>query len=174
MSSWEVRAYSNEELMESAIVALPADHVSEGIPYRRPGGRKDWFSVARVPDGTVVDGVDVGGYEFYPNFVNKSPEDGMLEAPVPRNRELWLRKPLYGPDGRFAIDAKGHRARETVKADPDRLARAVAEALGRAPAVKVVGGRGLGERAAQARAASGALGRAAGPASARARAEALG
>ena len=61
------------EERKNVYLSLHKSFVREGIEVHRP---RDWRGqVLQLGDpskGTVVDGMDVGGYEFSPMFVNES------------------------------------------------------------------------------------------------------
>ena len=61
------------EERKNVYLSLHKSFVREGIEYTdRATGEARTFNSATLPKGTVVDGVDVGGYEFSPMFVNES------------------------------------------------------------------------------------------------------
>lgn len=153
------REPSASEARANVFLTLPADHVSCGIPWRDSDtGAERAFNAVRVPDGTRVGGFDVGGFEFHPNFVNPSPAgDGFREVPLLKGREVWLQRPVMGPDGQFELDGRGHRKRETVRVDPEDLAVAIGAAGGSRDAAPR-DARPLSERAASARMACMSLG----------------
>ena len=102
--------------------------VREGIEYTdRATGEARTFNSATLPKGTVVDGVDVGGYEFSPMFVNESRFKGadFRDIPLLANREVWLRKTVMGPDGQPELDEGGRAVKDTVKVMPAQLKEAV-------------------------------------------------
>ena len=102
--------------------------VREGIEYTdRATGEARTFNSATLPKGTVVDGMDVGGYEFSPMFVNESRFKGadFRDIPLLANREVWLRKTVMGPDGQPELDEGGRAVKDTVKVMPAQLKEAV-------------------------------------------------
>ena len=72
---------------KNVYISLHEAFVREGIQYtdRRTGEQRS-FNVARLPPDTVIDGRDVGGYEFSPLYVNPSRFRG----------EHWRDIPLLG------------------------------------------------------------------------------
>lgn len=67
------------EERKNVYLSLHKSFVREGIEYTdRATGEARTFNSATLPKGTVVDGVDVGGYEFSPMFVNESRFKGRL------------------------------------------------------------------------------------------------
>lgn len=97
------------EERKNVYLSLHKSFVREGIEYTdRATGEARTFNSATLPKGTVVDGMDVGGYEFSPMFVNESRFKGadFRDIPLLANREVWLRKTVMGP-GRPARARRG-------------------------------------------------------------------
>lgn len=91
------------EERKNVYLSLHKSFVREGIEYTdRATGEARTFNSATLPKGTVVDGVDVGGYEFSPMFVNESRFKGadFRDIPLLANREVWLRKTIPRRDNR--------------------------------------------------------------------------
>ena len=116
------------EERKNVYLSLHKSFVREGIEYTdRATGETRTFNSATLPKGTVVDGVDVGGYEFSPMFVNESRFKGadFRDIPLLANREVWLRKTVMGPDGQPELDEGGRAVKDTVKVMPAHLKEAV-------------------------------------------------
>ena len=116
------------EERKNVYLSLHKSFVREGIEYTdRATGEARTFNPATLPKGTVVDGVDVGGYEFSPMFVNESRFKGadFRDIPLLANREVWLRKTVMGPDGQPELDEDGRTVKDTVKVMPAQLKEAV-------------------------------------------------
>ena len=112
------------EERKNVYLSLHKSFVREGIEYTdRATGEARTFNSATLPKGTVVDGVDVGGYEFSPMFVNESRFKGadFRDIPLLANREVWLRKTVMGPDGQPELDEGGRAVKDTVKVMPAQL-----------------------------------------------------
>ena len=111
------------EERKNVYLSLHKSFVREGIEYTEART----FNSATLPKGTVVDGVDVGGYEFSPMFVNESRFKGadFRDIPLLANREVWLRKTVMGPDGQPELDEDGRAVKDTVKVMPAQLKEAV-------------------------------------------------
>ena len=119
------------EERKNVYLSLHKSFVREGIEYTdRATGETRTFNSATLPKGTVVDGVDVGGYEFSPMFVNESRFKGadFRDIPLLANREVWLRKTVMGPDGQPELDEGGRAVKDTVKVMPAQLKTALDEA----------------------------------------------
>ena len=109
------------EERKNVYLSLHKSFVREGIEYTdRATGEARTFN-------TVVDGMDVGGYEFSPMFVNESRFKGadFRDIPLLANREVWLRKTVMGPDGQPELDEDGRAVKDTVKVMPAQLKEAV-------------------------------------------------
>ena len=116
------------EERKNVYLSLHKSFVREGIEYTdRATGEVRTFNSATLPKGTVVDGVDVGGSEFSPMFVNESRFKGadFRDIPLLANREVWLRKTVMGPDGQPELDEDGRTVKDTVKVMPAQLKEAV-------------------------------------------------
>jgi|GEM_PF-498745 len=116
------------EERKNVYLSLHKSFVREGIEYTdRATGEARTFNSATLPKGTVVDGVDVGGYEFSPMFVNESRFKGadFRDIPLLANREVWLRKTVMGPDGQPELDEDGRTVKDTVEVMPAQLKEAV-------------------------------------------------
>ena len=116
------------EERKNVYLSLHKSFVREGIEYTdRATGEARTFNSATLPKGTVVDGMDVGGYEISPMFVNESRFKGadFRDIPLLANREVWLRKTVMGPDGQPELDEGGRAVKDTVKVMPGRLKEAL-------------------------------------------------
>ena len=117
------------EERKNVYLSLHKSFVREGIEYTdRATGEARTFNSATLPKGTVVDGMDVGGYEFSLMFVNESRFKGadFRDIPLLANREVWLRKTVMGPDGQPELDEGGRAVKDTVKVMPAQLKEALA------------------------------------------------
>ena len=119
------------EERKNVYLSLHKSFVREGIEYTdRATGEARTFNSATLPKGTVVDGVDVGGYEFSPMFVNESRFKGadFRDIPLLANREVWLRKTVMGPDGQLKEAGDAGRSRYLAeRAEHARQASRAAE-----------------------------------------------
>ena len=128
------RVFKNYDALNASVqenvsaIRVVKSFVREGIEYTdRATGEARTFNSATLPKGTVVDGMDVGGYEFSPMFVNESRFKGadFRDIPLLANREVWLRKTVMGPDGQPELDEGGRAVKDTVKVMPAQLKEAV-------------------------------------------------
>ena len=95
---------------KNVYVTLHKDFVRTDIEYvDRATGETRTFNSVTLPKGTVIDGTDVGYYQFSPLFVNPSRFKGedYRDIPLLANREVWLRKTVMGPDGQPELDEGG-------------------------------------------------------------------
>lgn len=116
---------------KNVYLSFHKNFVREQIPYtdKRTGEQKT-FNQVTIPNGTVIDGKDMGGYEFSPLYVNQSRFRGenWRDIPLLADREVWLQKSVLDPDGNPVIGEDGKRLRDTVKVMPQRIKEALAEA----------------------------------------------
>ena len=78
---------------KNVYISLHEAFVREGIQYTdRATGEQRSFNVVRLPPDTVIEGRDVGGYEFSPLFVNPSRFRGehWRDVPLLADREVRL------------------------------------------------------------------------------------
>ncbi|MGI6221962.1 MAG: DNA gyrase [Coriobacteriales bacterium] len=145
---------------KNVYISLHEGFVREGIKYTdRQTGEEKSFNRATLPKGTVIDGVDVGGYEFSPLFVNPSRFRGehWRDIPLLADREVWLQKSVLDAEGNPIIGEDGKRERDTVKVMPAQIKEALAESRKRYAEERAREAPGLDERAQHAREASEAI-----------------
>ena len=109
-------------------LTLHENCVRENVAYiDRATGERRTFNQVRLPAGTVIDGRDVGGYEFSPLFVDPSRFKGpeWRDIPLLADREVWLRRSVLDPEGRPVTDADGKRVRDVVKVMPQEIKDAI-------------------------------------------------
>ena len=142
---------------KNVYVSLHEAFVREGIRYtdRRTGEQRS-FNVVRLPPDTVIDGRDVGGYEFSPLYVNPSRFRGehWRDVPLLADREVRLSRSVLDAEGRPILGEDGRRQKETVTVTPSQIKDALSEARKRYAEENARDGRGLAERAAEAKGAS--------------------
>ena len=97
--------------------------VREDISYidQRTGEEKTFNSVT-LPKNTVIDGVDVGYYQFSPLFVNPS---RFRDIPLLADREVWLTRTQLDENGDPVKDEGGKGVKDIVKVMPAALKEAV-------------------------------------------------
>ena len=135
-------------------ISLHEAFVREGIQYTdKSTGEQRSFNVARLPPDTVIDGRDVGGYEFSPLYVNPSRFRGehWRDIPLLADREVRLSRSVLDAEGRPVLREDGRREKETLAVSPAQIKEALAEARKRYSEERARDGRGLSERAAGAR-----------------------
>ena len=126
---------------KTVYLSLHENFVRENIAYTdRATGEERTFNQVRLPAGTIVDGVDVGGYEFSPLFVNPSKYRGerWRDIPLIADRELWLRKSVLDEEGNPVLIAARRAYVERMReadglSDRAEAARAAAGASRTAP-----------------------------------------
>ena len=135
---------------KNVYISLHEAFVKEGIKYTdRKTGEEKSFNVARIPSGTLVDGKDVGGYEFSPLFVNPSRFRGehWRDIPLLADREVRLQKSVLGAEGKPVLGEDGKRQKETLPIKPEQLKEALSEARKRYAEEQAKDNRSLTERA---------------------------
>lgn len=135
-------------------ISLHEAFVREGIQYAdKSTGEQRSFNVARLPPDTVIDGRDVGGYEFSPLYVNPSRFRGehWRDIPLLADREVRLSRSVLDAEGRPVLREDGRREKETLAVSPAQIKEALTEARKRYSEERAQDGRGLSERAAGAR-----------------------
>lgn len=116
---------------KNVYLSFHKNFVREGIPYvDKNTGRTKTFNQVTIPNGTIIDGKDVGGYEFSPLYVNESRFRGQdwRDIPLLADREVWLQKSILDPEGNPVIGEDGKRLKDTVKVMPLQIKEALAEA----------------------------------------------
>lgn len=142
---------------KNVYISLHEAFVREGIQYTdRATGEQRSFNVVRLPPDTVIEGRDVGGYEFSPLFVNPSRFRGehWRDVPLLADREVRLSRSVLDAEGRPVVGEDGRREKETVTVTPAQIKEALSEARKRYSEQSARDGRGLSERAAGARGAA--------------------
>lgn len=145
---------------KNVYLSFHKNFVREAIPYtdKRTGEQKT-FNQVTIPRGTVIDGRDMGGYEFSPLYVNPSRFKGedWRDVPLLAEREVWLQKSVLDPEGHPVIGEDGRRLKDTVKVTPQQIKDALTESRKAWAAEHGRDARGLSERSQEARDASRAM-----------------
>ena len=145
---------------KNVYLSFHKNFVREAIPYTdKRTGEQRTFNQVTIPNGTVIDGKDMGGYEFSPLYVNPSRFRGedWRDVPLIAEREVWLQKSVLDPDGNPVLGEDGKRLKDTVKVMPQQIKDALAESRCRWAEEHGRDSRGLSERSEQARAAAKAM-----------------
>ena len=142
---------------KNVYLSFHKNFVREAIPYTdKRTGEQRTFNQVTIPNGTVIDGKDMGGYEFSPLYVNPSRFRGedWRDVPLIAEREVWLQKSVLDPDGNPVLGEDGKRLKDTVKVMPQQIKDALAESRRRWAEEHGRDSRGRSERSEQARAAA--------------------
>lgn len=102
--------------------------VREDISYIDPRTDEEkTFNSVTLPKNTVIDGVDVGYYQFSPMFVNPSRFKGehFRDIPLLADREVWLTRTQLDESGDPVKDGDGKNVKAIVKVMPAALKQAV-------------------------------------------------
>lgn len=135
------------------VITLHQNFVREHIRYTdRETGEEREFNQARVPSGTVVGGVDYGGWEFTPLSVEPSVLRGesWRDLPLSAGRQVLLRRSVLDAEGNPVLDEGGRRIRESARVDPAELRDAIVEGRRRWARERSLA-RGLERRASEVR-----------------------
>ena len=115
---------------KNTYISLHKNFVRTDIEYTDPKtGEKKTFNSVTLPQGTIIDGKDVGGYQFSPLYVNESKYRGenWRDIPLLTEREVWLQKSVLDPEGNPVIGEDGKRLKETVRVMSQQIKEALAE-----------------------------------------------
>ncbi len=151
-----------EEQTDKVYVSLHENFVRQNIEYvDKQTGEMKTFNQATLPKGTMIDGCDMGGYEFSPLYINTSRFKGesWKDIPLLPNRAVWLQKSILDAEGNPVIDEDGRRCKETVKVMPEQIRDALTEARMAYVESHDTGDRGLGDKAREVNSISEALGK---------------
>mgnify|MGYP000397893139 FL=1 len=93
----------------------------------RVTGETRTFESATMPEGPVIDGVDVRYYQFSPMFVNESRFRGenYRDIPLLTDREVWLKKSVLDENGQPIVDENGKPAKDVVRVMPAQIKEAL-------------------------------------------------
>ena len=119
------------EEKKNTYISVHKNFVREDIEYAdRASGEVRTFNSVTLPRGTVIDGVDVSGYQFSPLFVNPSKYRGenYRDIPLLTNKEVWLRKSVLDAEGNLVLNESGKPERDVVKVMPAQIKEALATA----------------------------------------------
>lgn len=99
----------------------------------RETGEAKTFNQVTLPKGTIINGVDMGGYQFSPLFVNESRYRGenYRDVPLLTEREVWLKRTVLDEEGQPVLDESGKPEKDTVKVMPAEIKEAMEQARSR-------------------------------------------
>lgn len=146
------------ESAEKVYLSFHKSFVKENIPYiDRSTGEDRTFNSVTLPFDTVIDGRNVGGFQFSPLYIDPSKYDeNQRVVPLLANREVWLTKTARDADGNVLLDQDGNPEKETLKVMPAAIKEALAQAR-RAWSQQRSQERSLQERAGTARSGAGTM-----------------
>lgn len=144
---------------KNVYISLHKAFIHENIKYTDKEGKEKTFNVVRLPSDTVIDGKDVGGYEFSPLYVNPSKFRGenWRDIPLLADRDIRLQKTVLDAEGKPVLGDDGKRQKESLTVKPEQIKTALSEARKRYAEEHAKDERGLSERAEQAKEASDAM-----------------
>ncbi len=144
---------------KNVYISLHKAFIHENIKYTDKEGKEKTFNVVRLPSDTIIDGKDVGGYEFSPLYVNPSKFRGenWRDIPLLADRDIRLQKTVLDAEGKPVLGDDGKRQKESFTVKPEQIKTALSEARKRYAEEHAKDDRGLSERAEQAKEASDAM-----------------
>ena len=145
---------------ERVYLQLHENFVRENITYRdRQTGEERTFNLVTLPMGTIVDGEDLGGWQFSALYVDPSRFKGehWRDVPLLSDREVWLRRSVLDADGNPIPDENGRNQVETRKVPPQAIKGALIESRRRWAEAHSPARQPLAERAQSARECSDAM-----------------
>lgn len=144
---------------KNVYISLHKAFIHENIKYTDKEGKEKTFNVVRLPSDTIIDGKDVGGYEFSPLYVNPSKFRGenWRDIPLLADRDIRLQKTVLDAEGKPVLGDDGRRQKESLTVKPEQIKTALSEARKRYAEEHAKDERGLSERAEQAKEASDAM-----------------
>lgn len=145
---------------KNVYISLHESFIKENVKYTdKKTGQEKSFNIVRLPKDTIIDGKDVGGFEFSPLYVNPSKFRGehWRDIPLLADREVQLRRDVRDIEGNPIIGDDGKREKEAIKVTPEQIKTALSEARKRYAEEHAKDERGLSERAEQAKEASDAM-----------------
>lgn len=145
---------------KNVYISLHESFIKENVKYTdKKTGQEKSFNIVRLPKDTIIDGKDVGGFEFSPLYVNPSKFRGehWRDIPLLADREVQLCRDVRDIEGNPIIGDDGKREKEVIKVTPEQIKTALSEARKRYAEEHAKDERGLSERAEQAKEASGAM-----------------
>ena len=152
---------------KNVYITIHKSFVKTDIPYadKATGEVKSFHSVT-LPAGTKIDGVDRGGWQFSPRFVNPSKFRGenYVDIPLLKDRTVQIHHSVIDEDGSYKKDENGKTVQERVEVKPEQIKEALAANYRRYCAERdqdkekdapdKEGGESLADRAANAKEAS--------------------
>ncbi len=115
---------------KNVYISLHKNFVRTDIEYvDKATGETKTFNAVTLPKGVVIDGMDVGGYQFSPLFVNESRFKGenYRDIPLLADREVWLKRTVLDEEGQPVLDENGKPEKDTIKVMPQEIKDAIAK-----------------------------------------------
>ena len=113
---------------KTVYITVHKNFVKEGIEYYdKKTGELNTFNSVTLPRDTKLGDLDLSLCQFSPLFVNPSRFKGenFRDIPVLANKEIWLKRPVKGSDGKSVLDQSGKPVKETIKIMPEKLKEAI-------------------------------------------------
>ncbi len=122
-------ASSEQTEKKNVYITMHKKFVKTGIQYAdKSTGELKTFNSATLPRGTKIDGIDYGGWQFSPLFVNDSKYRGpdYVDIPLLKDRPVRLHRSVIDEDGNYLKDANGKTVQERAEVKPEQIKEAFA------------------------------------------------
>lgn len=109
---------------KNVYLTLHKNFVRTDIEYTdKHTGEVKTFNAVTLPKGTIIEGTDVGSYQFSPLFVNEARYKGenFRDVPLLADREVWLKRTVLDEEGSPVLDESGKPERDVVKVMPQEI-----------------------------------------------------
>ena len=127
---------------KNVYISLHESFINENVKYTdKKTGQEKSFNIVRLPKDTIIDGKNVGGFEFSPLYVNPSKFRGehWRDIPLLADREVQLRRDVRDIEGNPIIGDEDRPLR-----GPQALRRRAREGRARAFRARRAGQGGVG------------------------------
>lgn len=126
-SDEQPRPANGKPKLEKVYIDIHQSFVKENQPYVNAQGEQRTTNWVRMPPGSSIGGVDVGGYSFSARFVNKSKYMGKEYRTIPllKNTEIELSCMVRNEQGEAILGANGKPERLRITARPEEIRSAV-------------------------------------------------
>lgn len=114
---------------KNVYITMHKSFVKMDIQYAdKKTGEIKTFNSVTLPSGTKIEGVDYGGWQFSPRFVNPSKFRGenYVDIPLLKDRTVQMHRSIINEDGEYQKDENGRYIQEKVEVKPERIKEALA------------------------------------------------
>ncbi|WP_165249640.1 DNA gyrase [Adlercreutzia sp. ZJ141] len=114
---------------KNVYITIYKKFVKTDIPYSdRATGELKTFNSVTLPSGTKIDGMDYGGWQFSPWFVNPSKFRGenYVDIPLLKDRLVKMHHSVVDEEGNYVKDENGKVVQERAEIRPEQIKEALA------------------------------------------------